>query len=88
MERHSARPWLENFQGWAAKSGIVEQHIAKPAADDHCRRAPQHEVVAVVGVIGAGPPQSFANALTCVRRARRQDADDVGERIPVDRERS
>ena len=67
---------------------VVEQHVADAAAEDDAERHPEHEIVEVGDRQRRRPaPQP----LVADERARiepaEQDADDIGERVPADRER-
>ena len=78
---------LERVRGEIGR--IVEQHVADAAAEDDAERDPHDEVVEVERGHRRRPaPQ----ARRLDQRARvepaGQDADDIGERVPADRERS
>lgn len=90
MERHAAFPELDDFRRVREEiRGIVEQHVAEPAAEDDAERHPQDEVVeidhrqrrvAVPEPLGADEGAGVDPAA--------EDTDDIGERVPTDRERS
>ncbi len=90
VERHAALPQLHGFERMLDEMRrVVEQHVAGPAAEDDAERHPEHEIVEVGERQRRGPaPQ----ALVADQRARiepaEQDADDIGQRIPADLERT
>ena len=89
VERHAALPELEDFERVLDEiRQIVEQHIAGAAAEDDAQGHPQHEVVEVDDGERSGPaPQALGlDQRPCIQPAE-QDADDIGERVPPNRDR-
>ena len=69
--------------------GVVEQHVAEPATEDDAERHPQDEVVEVDdGQRRFAAPQPFRADDGAGIDPAAEDADDIGERVPADRERS
>ena len=65
MERHAALPDLQDLGRIVeVVGGIVDQHVAEPAADDDAEGDPDDEVVEQDGVAGRHAPQ----ILSAIRR--------------------
>ena len=69
---------------------VVEQHVADAAAEDDAERDPHDEVVEVERPSSApGRPSSRSLRMMRARiEPAEQDAGDIGERVPADRERA
>ena len=70
-------------------AGVVEHHVAEAAAEDDAERHPQHEVVEVGDRQRRRPaPHALVADQPPRVEPAEQDADDIGERVPADRERA
>ena len=90
MERHAAVPEFEDLDRVRGEvRQIVEQHVAGAAAENDAERDPDHEVVEVEhGERRRAAPQPFRSDDGARIEPAGDDADDIGQRIPADRERS
>ena len=89
MERHAALPELHDLRRMREEIGrVVEQHVADPAAEDDAERHPQDEVVEIDdGQRRLAAPEPFGADDGAGVDPAAENADDIGERIPADRER-
>ena len=84
MERHAAFPQGQDGERVGeVEAGLVEQHVAQPAAQDDAQRRPQQEVVDLLrrqelGRLFADPPHDLPAD---------DQSGDVGQRVPADGER-
>jgi hypothetical protein len=90
VEGHPALPQLKNFHRIVDEMAWrVEHHIADAAAQDDAERHPQDEIVEI---LQADRRRSAPQRLRADQRAGIQPAeqysDNIGERIPADRERA
>ena len=68
---------------------IVEQHVADAAAEDDAERDPDDEIVEIGdGQRRLAAPQRFVADQRAGIEPAEQNADDIGERVPADRERT
>ena len=88
VEGHAAFPHLEYlYRVFEKMRQVVEQHIAGPSAEDDAQRHPQDEIVVVEDGHGRrAAPVSFVGDDGAGIEPAEQDAADIGERIPADRE--
>ena len=88
MERHAALPHredLERMRGVVAR--LVEQHVAEPAADHDAEHAEEQQVLDVApGPAGVGELRQARRARAASHR-NSAEGDQVGEAVPVDRDR-
>ncbi len=91
MERHAALPDLEDGERVGEIMGqIVEQHIAEPAAQHHPEGGPEQEIVELLrrDRRAARFPQFAAPHEALGIGDGKQQAEDIGERVPADGERA
>src|SRR5215471_697616 len=89
VERHASFPHLHDL-GWMLDevAEVIEEHITRTAAQNDAERDPQDEVVEV-----RPSERGWAAPVTLVGDERprvepaEQNADDIRERVPADRER-
>ena len=90
MERHAAVPDGDDV-GWLGDvvRQVVEEDVADAAAGDDAERRPHHEIVEVDRRQrrAAGPHRRVGDQPLGVPPGE-EDAGDVGERVPADRERA
>src|SRR3546814_5835792 len=85
MERHAAAPDHEYLKRIGkVPVEVVEEDVAQPAAQDDAEGRPQNEVAQVLDRHGGRPPP----AEMCHIPPTEQNASDVGERVPANRQRS
>ena len=86
MEAHAALPELEDLQRMREViERLVEQHVAQPAADDHADHPVEQHVVDVARM----PARQQVLARPPLAQDDEQDeADEIHEPVPADRERS
>ena len=88
MEGHAAFPDLKNLKrvlGVVAKA--VEQHIAKPSAQNHTSDDPRHQIFELFGGHRRGvcrPKRGLFERL-CDHPPAQSDSSDVSEGIPTQR---
>ena len=85
VERHAAVPQLEDLDRMLEIiAGVVEQHVAQPAAEDDPERGVKYEVVGMApGHRRAGLPDELQQVPIAD-----EDAGEVGEAVPAQVERA
>ena len=85
MKRHAAAPGGEYGQ-WIFEiiSGVVENHVAEPSAEDHAQRRPDQEIVDG-DVIG---DSRRTRGQAAHQPPAQQKPADIGQRVPADDERA
>ena len=87
VERHAALPDREDLERMGGvEAGLVEQHVAEPAADDGAEHAVEEQVLDVATrpaarreLRQARPPRG--------EEEEQAEADQVGDAVPVDGDR-
>lgn len=89
MEGHSALPHRKDLQRIGEIfAEIIEQHEAEPAADHHAERREQQEIVERFRVRPRPPtPEPLCPGEPARIPPAAEQAGDIGEPVPFDRER-
>src|SRR5260370_5267243 len=77
-------PQLERFERvQQVVAGLVEQHVADPAAEHHSERRPYQEIIDILALDALRWTIRESEAIAPAD----QEPDDIGERIPANRKR-
>jgi hypothetical protein len=91
VEAHAAVPDAQDLQRLHPDQlRRVEQHIAQTPAEDDAQRDPEHQVIDLLGIgrrRRSAPEPRVAHQTDRVAPAQ-QDAGDIGQSVPTDRERA
>ena len=90
MKGHSALPGLKNFHRVREiKARVVNQHVTEPTADDDAERDVNQEIVDRQRRRAslARPPKRLAPAQNAQIKPAENEAADIGQRIPAQRQR-